>query len=129
MGWTTAEVDDSSGTARDIKNDFTNIQFATPRAIQDVTGLDKSAMERLALLADLSFTGNGVFNDASNMSHDVFKTVSSATVDRTLTLVVSGQTLAAEVIFTDYNLTRAEDGAFTFTAPAVLADGTAPTWT
>lgn len=129
MGWTTAEVDDSSGTARDLKNDFTNIQFATPRAVQDVTGLDKSAMERLLLLADFSVTLNGVFNDASNMSHDVFKTVPSTSVARTTTLVVSGQTLANEALYTDYPLTRADDGALTFAVPGVLSDGTVPTWT
>lgn len=126
--WTTASVDDSSGTARAIKNDFTNIQFSTPRGVQDVTGLDKGAYERLLLLADFSFTGNGVFNDSANMSHDVFKTVPSTSVARTVTLAVSGQTLANETLFTDYALTRAASGELTFSAPGVLADGTVPTW-
>lgn len=126
--WTTASVDDSSGTARAIKNDFTNIQFSTPRGVQDVTGLDKGAYERLLLLADFSFTGNGVFNDSANMSHDVFKTVPSTSVARTVTLAVSGQTLANETLFTDYALTRAASGELTFSVPGVLADGTVPTW-
>ena len=67
-------IDDSSGSARTISNDVTNFDFAIPRAVQDVTGLDKSANERLLLLADFSIGISGVFNDASNMSHDVFKT-------------------------------------------------------
>lgn len=129
LGWTTASVDDSGGTARAILNDFTNFDFSTPRAEQDVTGVDKSAMERLLLLADFQVTFNGVFNDAANASHDVFKTVPSTSVARTVTLVVSGQTLANEVLFTDYRLTRAANGALTFTAPGGLADGTVPTWT
>lgn len=128
IGWSVASVDDSSGTARDIKNDFTNVQFATPRTVQDVTGLDKAAIERLLLLADFSVTLNGVFNDAANASHDVFKTVPSTSVARTLTLTVSGQTLANEVLFTDYPLTRAAGGELTFAVPGVLADGTVPTW-
>lgn len=128
LGWSICSIDDSSGTPRDIRNDFTNCEFATPRAVQDVTGLDKSAMERLLLLADMSFTGNGVFNDATNMSHTVLKTVPSSSVPRTTTLTVSGQTLAGELLFTDYALTRAADGALTFSAPGVLADGTVPTW-
>lgn len=128
LGWTTCSVDDSSGTARAIKNDITNLEFATPRAVQDVTGIDKSAMERLLLLADFSVTLNGVFNDAANMSHDVFKTVPSTSVNRTVTLTVSGQTLANECLFTDYPLTRADDGALTFAVPGVLSDGTVPTW-
>jgi hypothetical protein len=121
-------VDDSSGTPQTIKNDFTNLQFATPRGVQDITGIDKSAYERLLLLADFSVTFNGVFNPASNMSHDVFKTVPSTSVARTVTLVVSAKTLANEVLFTDYPLTRADGGEFTFAVPGVLADGAVPTW-
>lgn len=128
LGWTTASVDDSSTAAQTIINDFTNISFATPRGVQDVTGIDKSAMERLLLLADASVDFNGVFNDATNASHDVFKTVPSTSVARTVTLTVSGQTLAGEYLFTDYALTRAGDGSLTFSAPGVLSDGTVPTW-
>lgn len=128
LGWTTASVDDSSGTPQTIKNDFTNLQFATPRGVQDITGIDKSAYERLLLLADFSITLNGVFNPASNMSHDVFKTVPSTSVNRTVTLVVSGKTLANEVLFTDYPLSRSDSGELTFAVPGVLADGTVPTW-
>lgn len=128
LGWTTCSVDDASGTPQAIKNDITNLQFATPRAVQDVTGIDKSAMERLLLLADFSVTLNGVFNDAANMSHAVFKTVPSTSVARTVTLTVSGQTLANECLFTDYPLTRADSGELTFAVPGVLSDGTVPTW-
>lgn len=128
LGWTTASVDDSSGTAKAIKNDFTNLQFATPRAVQDVTGIDKSAMERLLLLADFSVTFNGVFNPATGMSHDVFKTVPSTSVARTTTLTVNGVTLANEVLYTDYPLSRSDSGELTFAVPGVLADGTVPTW-
>jgi hypothetical protein len=128
LGWTTASVDDSGGNARAIKNDITNLQFATPRGVQDVTGIDKSAYERLLLLADFSVTLNGVFNDASNQAHDVFKTVPSTSVARTVTLTVSGQTLANETLFTDYALTRGADGSLTWSAPGVLSDGTVPTW-
>jgi hypothetical protein len=128
LGWTTLSVDNSAGSANAIKNDVTNFEFATPRGVQEVTGVDKSAYERILLLADFSITLNGVFNDASNLSHDTFKTVSSTSVARTVTLTVSGDTLANECLFTDYNLTRAENGSLTWTAPGLLADGTVPTW-
>jgi hypothetical protein len=128
LGWTTFSVDDSGGNVRAIKNDITNFGFATPRGVQDVTGIDKSAYERLLLLADFSVDPTGVFNDASGLSHDVFKTVPSTSVARTVTLTISGQTLAAEVLFTDYSLTRAASGELTWTAPGVLADGAVPTW-
>lgn len=129
LGWSTCSVDDSAGTARAIVNDFTNISFATPRGVQDVTGIDKSAYERLLLLADATFEGTVVFNDAANQSHDVFKTVPSSSVQRTVTLTVSGQTLANEMIFTDYPLARAASGELTATVPGQLANGVVPTWT
>lgn len=128
LGWSTCTLDDSAGSPQDIKNDITNLEISTPRAVQDVTGLDKSAVERILLLADCSGTLNGVFNDAANKGHAVLKTVSSTSVNRTLTLTVSGQTLANEVLVTDYPLTRAASGELTYAAPFVLADGTVPTW-
>lgn len=128
LGWSACMVDTSAGVAKDLRNDITNIQFATPRAVQDVTGLDKSAMERLLLLADASVTLNGVFNDAVDKSHDVFKTVPSTSVARTTTLTVSGNTLAMEILYTDYPLSRSAAGELTWAVPGVLADGTVPTW-
>lgn len=128
MAWTTLSVDDSGGTARDIRNDITNLEFSTPRATQDVTGIDKSAMERLLLLADFSITMNGVFNDAANLSHAVFKTIPSTSVNRTISINVSGQTLANECLLTDYPLTRADSGELTWGVPGSLADGAIPTW-
>jgi len=130
LAWATMSVDDSAGTPQAIINDFTNIAWTTPRAVQDVTGLNKSAIERILNLADFSFTGNGVFNSAASQSHDVFKTVPSTSVNRTVTIVTSGtaKTLACETLFTDYQLTRAASGEFTWSVPGVLADGTVPTW-
>ena len=128
LGWTAASVDDHLSAVKTIINDFTNISFSTPRGVQDVTGIDKSAMERLLLLADASVDFNGVFNPATDASHDVFKTVPSTSVARTVTLTVSSQTLAGEYLFTDYALTRAGDGSLTFSAPGVLATGVVPTW-
>jgi hypothetical protein len=96
--------------------------------VQDVTGVNKSAMERLLLLADFSITLNGVFNDASNLSHAVFATVPSTSVARTVTLVMSGQTLPNETFFTDYSLSRSASGELTWSAPGVLTGGVVPTW-
>lgn len=128
LGWTTLEVDDATPTARDIKNDVTNFEFSTPIAVQETTGVDKFAMERLLLLADFSITLNGVFNPGANASHDVLSTVASQRLSRTVNLVISGQTLSNECLITDYALTRGDDGSLTWSAPGVLADGTAPTW-
>jgi len=125
----TVSVDDSGGTARDISNDITSIDFSTPRGVQDITGLDKSAIERLLLLADGNVNITGVINEASNKSHDVFKTVSSTSVNRTVTITTAGgAVLAMEMVFTDYAQSRPASGEHTFSAPGLLADGTVPTW-
>ena len=128
LGWTTFSVDDSGGSVCVLVNDVTQLAITTPRGVQDVTGMDKSAYERLLLLADGTVNPQGVFNDAASKSHSVFKTVPSTSVNRTVSIGVSGQTLAMEMLFTDYQLTRAQSGELTWTAPGVLADGNAPTW-
>ena len=135
VGWTTLTVADASAGNQPIKNDITNLQFATPRGVQDVTGVNSSAVERLLLLADFSCTFNGVFNPAANQSHDVFKTVPSTSVARLVTMTVGGKTLnnalssgGVNVLFTDYPLTRPQTGELTFAVPGVLADGSVPTW-
>lgn len=123
-------MDDSGGTLRAIINDVTSLEWATPREDQDVTGIDKSARERLLLLADASITLDAAaFNDtASTGFHTVFKTVPSTSVARTTTLAVSGQSISSEMLYTDYKLTRGDDGSLKGQVPGVLADGTVPTW-
>ncbi len=129
LAFTTLSIDDSGGTPEDVRNDCTNIQWATPRAVQDVTGLDKSAMERLLLLADASITLNFVANFANSPSiHDVLKTVPSTSVARTTTIGIGGKSLPNEILYTDYQLTRGNDGALTGSAPGVLTGGVVPTW-
>ena len=128
----TVTVDDSGGTGRDISNDITGITIGTPSGVQDVTGLDKSGMERLLLLADGTVSINGVFNDAATTgSHTVLKnyrTILAGQVGRTVAIAVSGQTLSMEILFSDYSLNRAGDGSLTFTATGSLASGTVPAW-
>lgn len=127
-------VADSGGTARTLSNDFTNYQFSTPRGVQDVTGVDKSANERILLLADFSVTFSGVANFAATTSeHAVFSTVPSTSVNRATVINPIGTTtgnpkLTNNVLFTDYQITRANTGELTYQAPGVLADGTVPTW-
>lgn len=129
LGWTQLDVDDSSGVAQDLRSDTTNFEFSTPIAVQEVTGIDKYAMERLLLLADFSLTLNGVFDDAvTDSAHSVLKDVASTRVARTVAIGVSGQTLNNECLLTDYQLTRGDDGSLTWSSPGVLANGVAPTW-
>lgn len=128
LGMTTFSVDDATNTQQAIKNDINSYDVSTPRAVQDTTGVDKVAMERLLLLADLSITINGTYNNAANMSHAVFSTIPSTSVPRLITTVVNGTTLAPTCVLTDYKLTRATGGALTWSVPGALSNGVAPTW-
>jgi hypothetical protein len=123
LAWTTLTV-----ATVDIRNDIRSLDIATPREVQDVTGIDKSAIERIFLLADGSVDMNGVFNDAASKSHVTLKGVATASASVAVAINVSGQTLSMNMLQTDYALSRGDDGAFTWKAPFVLADGTAPAW-
>jgi len=128
-------VGDSANSVQDIRNDVTNWSFSTPRGLQDVTGIDKSAIERLLLLADFSVTLNLAFNSAATTSaHAVFRTVPSTNVLRTMNLTITGTVVAnlnqaSAILFTDYALTRPQTGELTAVAPGVLGSGAVPTWT
>ena len=127
-------VQDASASAKTITNDVTNYQISTPRATQDVTGVDKSANERILLLADYSVTLNGVFNNAASMSHAVFSTIPSTSAVRSVEIDPIGTTsgypkLVVNCLLTDYQLTRANTGELTWQVPGALADGSVPSWT
>ena len=87
-------------------------------------------MEKLIGLNDLTDTLTGVFDSASNKEHDVFKVRSAA---RTFDLRIGGNTssnprLTAEMMISDYSLSRGTDGSLGFTATLNLSNGTTPTW-
>ena len=98
--------------------------------MQDVTGIDKSAIERLLLLADFSIQVNGVFNPTATTSeHAVFSTVPSTSVNRAVNITTNGKNLnITGVLFTDYQITRPASGELTYQAHGVNADGAVPTW-
>ncbi len=120
--------DDGTGTGQVISNDVMTCDFATPRGEHDTTGVDKTARERLLGLADFTATFNGHFNDAANLSHAVFKTIPSTSINRQTVIALSAQTIDEECIYTDYALSRAADGSVQWTVPAALSDGTVPAW-
>mgnify|MGYP007083425111 FL=1 len=124
----TLTIDTSGGSGQAITDDVTNLSLSTTRNLQDVTGLADTTVERLPLLADGSAQVNGVFDDASNMEHDIFKNIATNTASRTVVAAHSGQTLTMEMYFTDYALSRGQDGSLTFSAPASLANSTSYGW-
>lgn len=128
------KVADATSAIQTITNDVTNYSFTTPRATQEVTGVDKFAIERILLLADITVTLNGVFNTAANLSHAVFSTIPSTSVVRSVEFDPIGTTtgfpkLVTNQLLTDYQITRANTGELTWQVPGSLADGNVPTWT
>jgi hypothetical protein len=119
----TVTVDDAGGVPRDISADITNIEVATPRGMQQLTGLGAAGVDRVPLRTDGQLVLSGVFNDTANMSHDVFKSVATA-----VQVGVSGQTLSMELLFTEYGLRRRSDGGLIWGAVGALADSSAPAW-
>ena len=123
-------VDDSSGTLREISLDVVSLSSTTTRALQDVTGIDKSGVERLQLLADGTFSVSGAFDGASNMEHDVFANMANP---RTATYSIGGNTtgnpsLSMEMLISSYGQTRGADGSLGWTAELSLQSGTVPAW-
>ena len=123
-------VDDSGGTVRDISNDIGDYGVNIAQELVTVTGLDKSAQERITGMSDGDVTLNGFFNAASNKSHDVFKT---RTGTRTVDIRIGGNSssnpkVSMEMQIASYALTRGSDGSLTWSVTLNLADGTVPTW-
>jgi len=127
----TVTIDESDGNGRDISADITSAQINTSQGLQDITGLGSAAMERLGLLRDGELQLTGVFNDASNVSHEVFKdyyTPVTGTFGRTVAVAISGQTWSAEMVIENYNLNRGADGSLVWSATLRVCNGTTPSW-
>ena len=111
-----------------ISNDLTSVTVDTPYGVQVITGVDKSAAERLVLSSDGTGTLNGVFNPA--LSHAVLATTTVSGIARTLALAFPGpQTLGSEVIVSDYTVVRDAEGSLVWSAAWELTGGTALGWT
>lgn len=103
-----------------------------PVNLQDTTGVDKSAHERLALLRDLSAQLKGVCNFAANMSHAVLSTATTSPTQRACVVFPTSNhstpTLPFNALIGNYDITRGNDGALTFQSTLSLSDGSVPTW-
>lgn len=111
--------------SNDISSDITNFNLDTPYGVQDITGLDKSALERLLLRADATGTMNGVFNTAANKSHATLKTPGS----KTFVIAFPGATAAFTAVTSNYAVTFGADGSLVWSANWALSSGTAVAWT
>jgi hypothetical protein len=107
-----------------ISNDVTSMNNDTPYGVQDITGIDKSGMERLLLRGDLNGTMTGVFNTASNMSHATLKTPGQ----KTYVAAYPGATLTTTILTTNYAVTMGQDGSLVWSCNYVLTGGSTAVW-
>lgn len=125
----TITIQDSGAVARDLSNDITDITLDLPFATQDVTGLDKSAHERLALLADTKLTGKGVHNNAANRIHPVLSTGQTTARQVVITFPGgAGSVMTFTGLISDYKLSRAANGSLIPDFTIELSNGTVGAW-
>jgi hypothetical protein len=102
------------------------VQFDTPYGSQEITGLDKSAVERLLLRADCTGSFVIAFNVDASRSHATFKTPGS----KTFVILFGGAATATfTAITTNYALNVGPDGSITGGFNWALSSGTAVAWT
>lgn len=110
----------------DISNDVLSFNVDTPYGEEDITGVDKSAVERLLLRADCTGTLNIAWNTAASHSHATLKTPGS----KTFVLVFPGPaTLTFTANTSNYALAMGADGSLTGSVNWGLNSGTAAAWT
>jgi hypothetical protein len=112
--------------SNNISNDVLSFSFDTPYGVQEITGLDKSAVERLLLRADCTGSFTFAFNVDASRSHATLKTPGSKTF-----VIFFGQVATATftAVTTNYGLNVAEDGSILGNANWALSSGTAVAWT
>ena len=108
----------------DISNDVLSFTLDTPYGSQDVTGLDKSAIERIMLRADASGTINFAYNTAALRSHATLKTPGS----KSFVIGLPGATATFTAVTTNYALNIGADGSITGSTNWSLSSGTAVAW-
>lgn len=108
----------------DISNDIASFSVNTPSGTDNVTGIDKSAMEKIMLRADCTGTLSVFFNTAALKAHATLKTPGS----KTFVVGYPGATLTFTAVTTDYGVAMGDDGALRATVPWELSSGTAAVW-
>ncbi len=148
----TVTIGDASGVSQTFSADVQTFNINQSRAQIDVTGIDKSFMERLPGLGDYTIELAGVYNGAGTATavpafgdssvdlagvfnggngtataHYVFSSMGTAL--RAFTLVVGPQgTAVGTAALASYSVARGADGALTWTATLNCANGWAMSW-
>lgn len=114
-----------------LSGDVSTVQLSSPQGVQDVTGIDKYANERLGLTRDGNINWTSFFNPGpeANAAHAVLSVLPTADV---MVTYCRGTTLGAPAACMigkqlNYDGTRADSGEFTFALQS-QADGYGLEW-
>lgn len=123
-------LQDSGAVARTISNDVGDLTSTISFGMQDDTGIDKSAIERLALLLDWKLSVKGFHNNTATTGiHPVVSTGQTTARQTVITFPGgAGATLTATGLIDSYAITRAQSAALTNTFNMSLSNGTAAAW-
>lgn len=93
-------------------------------AALEVTGIDKSAIERLGGLRDGEISFNSFFNDAAGQAHPRLKLLPRTDVNATYArgTVLGGQAACMVAKQVNYDPTRGQDGSLTFAVQCLAND-------
>ncbi len=123
-------MQNSSAVAKDVSDDIGDFTLPITFAVQDTTGLDEAAMERLPLLVDSAPSFKGFHNNATDRLHQVVSTGQTTPRQIVVTLPGGAGAICTETVLLDnYTITRAQSGALTASVGSKLSSGTAPAWT
>ena len=112
--------------SNNISNDVLSFSFDTPYGVQEITGMDKSAVERLLLRADCTGSLTFAFNVDASRSHATLKTPGS----KSFVINFGGVATATfTAVTTNYALSPGADGSITGGCNWQLSSGTAVAWT
>lgn len=115
----------------DVSGDVGALQGANlTRTVLDVTGLDKSAMERIGGLADGEISYNGFWNVADDALHEAASSLPStdrhAMYCHGVTVGAAAAALVGKQI--NFNATRGQDGSLVTAAQAQASAGVPLEW-
>lgn len=114
----------------DLSGDVGSIDNAgSPRNTLEVTGLDKSAVERIMLYGNGEMTWNNWFNDASGQSHPILAALPTTDIVVVWALGLAIGDAAAFMVAkqVNYDPTGGDDGSLSSTAQA-LCNGSPLEW-
>ena len=129
-------VDNSSGTAKDITLDVNAVDTGIVTDAHDVAAFGEAFHNFVPGQADAPITLTGLFNSATDRSHDVLKDLQSSGVVVTITIGIGQNTapttgdpeFEGEYYCVGYTPSASNAAAITFTANFVVANATGAVW-